>query len=186
MNYLLCNWLYIKPKWAFHAQSRVVHFGNRTNNRLENANGRLKKKTHPRDSLSTAIDKIWNHSEWLMREFEMQSTYGCDRHQIVTTDVYVKDVISRMTTFAGHLVLQHLNKQIPRLSSVLIAESKVSGLNVTLLVSSMYARTEKITPWTLRLALVNVIFTSLCGYHVFTRCRYSGIIPTPQVCLVYL
>ncbi|GAA54165.1 hypothetical protein CLF_112443 [Clonorchis sinensis] len=53
-------------KWAIHAQHGLVHFGNVTNNRLENANGRLKRRVHHADSLEHAIQKVFQHIEWLM------------------------------------------------------------------------------------------------------------------------
>ncbi|GAA48388.1 hypothetical protein CLF_101544 [Clonorchis sinensis] len=57
VSYLTARWLYITRKWAVHAQSGMVHFGNVTDNRLENANGRLKDRVHHADTLEHAIQK---------------------------------------------------------------------------------------------------------------------------------
>ncbi|GAA57634.1 hypothetical protein CLF_112998, partial [Clonorchis sinensis] len=43
-SYLTAGWLYITRKPAVQAHSRIFHFGNVNNNRLDNANGRLKKQ----------------------------------------------------------------------------------------------------------------------------------------------
>ena len=58
VNYLLGHWVYIKRKWAIHAQNDLVHFGNRTNNRIESANRRVKIGLHCRDRLAHAIQKV--------------------------------------------------------------------------------------------------------------------------------
>ncbi|GAA57419.1 hypothetical protein CLF_112695, partial [Clonorchis sinensis] len=113
--YLTARWLYIPRKWAVHAQSGMVHFGNVTNNRLENANGRLKDRVHHTDTLEHAIQKVFRHAEWLMREFEMHTSYHCDRRQIPEGDGYVLNVVCRMTTCACSLVLRHLGPRPPRL-----------------------------------------------------------------------
>ncbi|KAG5452355.1 hypothetical protein CSKR_105219 [Clonorchis sinensis] len=51
-------------------RTRVVW--NVTNNRLENANGRLKDRVHHFGTLEHAIQKVSRHAEWFMREVGMQ------------------------------------------------------------------------------------------------------------------
>ncbi|TGZ69987.1 hypothetical protein CRM22_003423 [Opisthorchis felineus] len=125
LSYLTARWLYITRKWAVHAQSGMVHFGNVTNNRLENANGRLKDRVHHSDTLEHAIQKVSRHAEWLMREFEMHTSYHCDRRQILEGDSYVLNVVCRMTTYACSLVLRHLGPRPPRLHYDGIGTNKV-------------------------------------------------------------
>ncbi|GAA48192.1 hypothetical protein CLF_101296 [Clonorchis sinensis] len=115
VSYLTVRWLYITREWAVHAQSGMFHFGNVTNNRLENAEGRLKDRVHHADTLEHAIKKMSRHAEWLMREFEMHTSYHCDRRQILEGDGYVLNVVCRMTMYACCLVLRHLGPRPPRL-----------------------------------------------------------------------
>ncbi|KER24938.1 hypothetical protein T265_07502 [Opisthorchis viverrini] len=115
VSYLTAHWLHITRKWAIHAQRGLVHFGNVTNNRLENANGRLKRRVHHSDSLEHAVLKVAHHSEWLMREYEMHTTYCCDRREIREGDIYVLRVVSRMTTYAANQVLRHIGICTPNL-----------------------------------------------------------------------
>ncbi|GAA54286.1 hypothetical protein CLF_113563 [Clonorchis sinensis] len=114
VSYLTARWLYITRKWAIHAHSGMVHFGSVINNRLENANGRLKDWVH-HDTLEHAIQKVSRHAEWLMREFEMHTSYHCDRRQIIEGDGYDLNVVCRMTTYACSLVLRYLGPRPPRM-----------------------------------------------------------------------
>ena len=67
VNYLLGHWLYIKRKWAIHAQNNLVHFGNRTNNRIENANRRVKIGLHCKHRLTHTIQKyMYPYSELIL------------------------------------------------------------------------------------------------------------------------
>ncbi|KER22051.1 hypothetical protein T265_14950, partial [Opisthorchis viverrini] len=102
VSYLTAHWLHITRKWAIHAQRGLVHFGNVTNNRLENANGRLESHVHHSDSLEHAVLKVAHHIEWLMREYEMHTNYCCDRREIREGDIYVFGLVSRMTTYAAN------------------------------------------------------------------------------------
>ncbi|GAA47856.1 hypothetical protein CLF_100887 [Clonorchis sinensis] len=98
-SYLTARWLYITRKWAVHAQSGMVRFGNVTNDRLGNANGRLIDQVDHADTLERAIQKVSRHVEWLMREFELHTSYHCDGRQILVGDGYVLTVVCRMTIF---------------------------------------------------------------------------------------
>ncbi|GAA57436.1 hypothetical protein CLF_112718 [Clonorchis sinensis] len=64
-----------------------------TNNRLKNANERLNRCLHHADSVEHAIQKVPQHSEWLMREYEMHITYYCDRREIYEGGSYVLRVV---------------------------------------------------------------------------------------------
>ncbi|GAA49484.1 hypothetical protein CLF_103123 [Clonorchis sinensis] len=100
VSYPTARWLYITRKWAVHAQSGMVHFGNVTNNRLENANGRLKDRVHHADTLEHAKQTVSRHAEWLMWE------YHCDRRQIIEGNGYVLNVaLGAATTKAALTVL---------------------------------------------------------------------------------
>ncbi|GAA53705.1 hypothetical protein CLF_110828 [Clonorchis sinensis] len=103
-------------KWAVHTQSGTVHFGNLTNSRLENTNGRLKDQVHHADTLQHAIQRVSRQEEWLTREFEMHTSHHFDRRQILQGDGYVLNVVCRLTTYACSLVLRHLVTRPPRLS----------------------------------------------------------------------
>ncbi|CAH8601619.1 unnamed protein product [Dicrocoelium dendriticum] len=107
---LTSHWMFIKRSWANYAQTGLVHFGNTTNNRVENANLRLKKITHASDRLAVAVSKVWKLSEVLLKEFQMRCTYFCDRHQVFEDEgnAYVQMLIGRLTTYAGTLVMRHL------------------------------------------------------------------------------
>ncbi|GAA51446.1 hypothetical protein CLF_106150 [Clonorchis sinensis] len=115
VSYLTARRLYTTQKWAVHAQSGMNHFGNVTNNRLEKANSRLKYQVHHADTLQHAIQKVSRQAEWLMREFEMHTSYHCARRQIHEGDGYVLNVVCRMTTYACSLVLRHSRPRPPSL-----------------------------------------------------------------------
>ncbi|GAA47502.1 hypothetical protein CLF_100443, partial [Clonorchis sinensis] len=51
------RWLYITLKWAVRAPFGTFHVGNVTDNRPENANGRLKDLAHHSDTMEHAIPK---------------------------------------------------------------------------------------------------------------------------------
>ena len=125
VNYLLGHGLYIKRKWAIHAQNNVVHFDNRTNNRIENANRRVKVGLNCKEQLAYAIQKVWKHAGVPLREFNMHAFYHCDRHEIRECDSYVRLILDRMTTYAATMAQRHLNGVIPRLPSENLNERKV-------------------------------------------------------------
>ena len=92
----------------------MVHFGNTTNNRLKNANGRLKKKKHHADRLEHAMRKITFQDERLMREYEMPSIYICARRLMPRGDFYVRRALKRMTMYAALMVSRHLGSRVPQ------------------------------------------------------------------------
>lgn len=124
VRYLTSQWLFIKRSWASYAQAGLVHFGNTTNNRVENANLRLKKVTHASDRLELAVRKVWNLSEVLLKEFQMQATYYCDRHQVFRGNAYVQRLVSRLTTYAATLVMRNIPHDIRAVYSY-VAEGEV-------------------------------------------------------------
>lgn len=107
----------------------MVHFGNTTNNRLENANGRLKKRTYHNISIQHAIQRVSNHSAALLREYELHATYHCDRREVLCGDFYVLRVVARLTTYAAAIVLRHLGRRTPDLPVTLTAEHEVCYCN---------------------------------------------------------
>lgn len=126
VNYLSKHWLPIINKWARHAQPGLVHFGNRTNNRLENANGRLKEQTNRRNSLAVAIQTVWNHSGNLIEEHTMCVSYNSDRCLLVDVDSHVRRVLDRLTTYAAKQVVQQLSECSQKLRIDLIRPNGVS------------------------------------------------------------
>ncbi|GAA51944.1 hypothetical protein CLF_107115 [Clonorchis sinensis] len=90
---ITARWSYITRKWAMHAQSGMVHFGSVTNNRLENANGRLKYRLHHANTMEHVIH----------------------RWQILEGDGCVLNVVCRMSTCSCSLVLRHFGPRPPRL-----------------------------------------------------------------------
>ncbi|GAA51833.1 hypothetical protein CLF_106853 [Clonorchis sinensis] len=88
VSYLAARWLCTTRKWAVYAQFGMVHFGNVTNNRLGNADGRLKDRVHHADTLENAIQKMSRHAEGLMRESEVHTSYHCDRRNYRAKTVY--------------------------------------------------------------------------------------------------
>ncbi|GAA56919.1 hypothetical protein CLF_111829 [Clonorchis sinensis] len=139
VSYLTARWLYITRERAVHAHSEMVHFGNVTNNRLENANGRLKDRVHHANTLEHAIQKASRHAEWLMREIEMHTSYHCDRRQILEGNGYVLYVVCRMTTYACSLVLRYLGQRPPRLPYGSFGTNKVVNSQVNALQEEVYA-----------------------------------------------
>ncbi|GAA54049.1 hypothetical protein CLF_111999, partial [Clonorchis sinensis] len=123
-SYLTARWLYITRKWAVHAQSGMVHFGNVTSNRLENANGRLKDRVHHADTLEHAIQK----------------------RQIIEGDGYVLNVVCQMTTYACSLVLRHLGLRPPRLPYDSVGTNKWDNSQCT----GMFYFQVKYRQWALR------------------------------------
>ncbi|GAA51024.1 hypothetical protein CLF_105452 [Clonorchis sinensis] len=152
VSYLTTRWLYITRKWAVHPQSGMFHFGHMTNNRLEDANGRLKDRVRHADTLGHAIQKVSRHADWPMREFEMHTSYHCDRRQILEGDGYVLNVVCRMTTYACSLVLRHLGPRPPRpYDSVgtnrLASQSINDGCRITTYRKKMYLLHLQSTLW---------------------------------------
>ncbi|GAA50670.1 hypothetical protein CLF_104887 [Clonorchis sinensis] len=93
-------------------------------NRLESANGRLKYRVHHGDTLEHAIRKVSRHAEWLMLEFEMHTSYHCDRRQILVGDGYFLNVVCRMTRYGCFLFLKHLGPRSPRLPYDIVGTNK--------------------------------------------------------------
>ncbi|GAA57088.1 hypothetical protein CLF_112126, partial [Clonorchis sinensis] len=95
--------------------SGMAHFSNVTNNRLEKANGRFNDRVHHADTLQHAVQKVSWHAEWLMREFEMHTSYLCDGQEILEGDGYILTGVCRMTAYACSLILRHLGPRSPML-----------------------------------------------------------------------
>ncbi|GAA50514.1 hypothetical protein CLF_104671 [Clonorchis sinensis] len=108
----------------------MVHFGKVTNNRLQNATGRLKDRVHHADTLEHAIQKVSRHTEWRMREFEMHTSYYCDRRQIIEGDGHVLNVVCRMTMYTCFLVLRHLGPRPPRLPYDSVGTNKLTSQSI--------------------------------------------------------
>lgn len=108
-----------------HAQCGVVHLGNTTNNRVENAHGRLKRRTNHLDRLVIAMQKVWDYGEILLREYQSQAFMGSRRRQRVNEDSYVKFVLASLTDYAAQKVRLHLTGRIPDLTFDASCDSKV-------------------------------------------------------------
>ncbi|GAA56447.1 hypothetical protein CLF_110911 [Clonorchis sinensis] len=127
VSYLTARCLYITRKWAVHAQSGMVHFGNVTNNRLENANGRLKDPVHHADTLEHAIQKVSRHAEWLIREFEMHTSYHCDRRNV--TSNRLENANGRLKDRVHHAdTLDHAIQKVSRHAEWLMREFETHTL----------------------------------------------------------
>ncbi|GAA53580.1 hypothetical protein CLF_110557, partial [Clonorchis sinensis] len=178
ISYLTASWLYITRKWAIHAQHGLVHFGNVTNNHVENPNGRLKRRLHHADSLEHAIQKVFQHSEWLMREYEMHTTYYCDRREIREGDSYVLRVVSRMATYAANQVLRHIGTCTPNLIYHQTDRFKVRNpLLVT--VGLWYKPLNVLRRSTPRIEPACAPFINQCGHPPYTYSRYSEVTRSP-------
>ena len=96
-HYYVCvHWLKHTRYLAYHAQSRMVHSSNTTNNRVENAHGRLKRRIKKSNqSLEVAMHTIWAYAHQLVRDFETQAVQRCDRPQLNMEDVYVDNICRR-------------------------------------------------------------------------------------------
>ncbi|GAA50949.1 hypothetical protein CLF_105298, partial [Clonorchis sinensis] len=176
-SYLTAHWLYITREWAIHAQHELVHSENVTNNRLENANGRLKRRMQHADSLEHAIQKVFQHSEWLMREYEMHTTYYCDGREIREGDSCVLSVVSRMTTYAANQVLRHIGTCTPNLIYHQTDRFKVRNpLLVT--VSLWYKPRNVLRRITARMEPARAR-TNQCGYPAYTYSWYSEATHSP-------
>lgn len=117
VQYLTKYWLPIQRQWAVHAQTDFVHFGNRTNNRIENANGRIKKHTHHRDSLEVALQKIWCYSASVVNEYNLRTFYECDRRLLLDAEDWIRAVLNRLTIYAAKHVHKHLQLHPPTLTA---------------------------------------------------------------------
>ncbi|GAA51168.1 hypothetical protein CLF_105670 [Clonorchis sinensis] len=178
VSYLTAHWLYITRKCAIYAQPGLVHFGNVTNNRLENAKGLLKRRLHHADSLEHAIQKVSQHSEWLMREYEMHTTYYCDRRKIRERDRYVLPVVSQMTTYAANQVLRHIGTCTSNLIYHQTVQFKVR--NPLLVTVSLWYKPRNVLRWlTSRLEPARAPFTNQCGYPAYAYSRYSEATRSP-------
>lgn len=139
-NYLLSNWLHIKRKWAFHAQRNMVHFGNTTNNRIENANRRLKEAVCPRDCLIVSMQKVWAYTERLLHEQFVQATLGSDRRLVLPVRRNIRTVLNRLTTYAAKLVWHHVHRRQPPVQVEAISQSQVRmNLSTILLLAPGYS-----------------------------------------------
>jgi hypothetical protein len=124
VSYLSVHWLQNLRSWAVHVQTGLVHFGNMANNRLENANGRLKKHTHHADRLEHAV-QVSLHAERLLQEYEVHAIYRCDKRLLSKGDFYVRRVLQRMTTYARVAVLRHLSGRVPSARYIRLRDHQV-------------------------------------------------------------
>lgn len=116
--------------WAFHARRNVVHFGNTTNNRLENANLLLKKRTHNRDSMIACLTKVWNHAASMVQQFKLKVISGCCRRLMKPSEAYMSGMLNRMTTYAAMRVLRQIGETCFRIPFNKL-ENQVSAFSLT-------------------------------------------------------
>lgn len=166
LNYLLINWIPITRMWAVHAQSDLVHFGNRTNNRVESAHGRLKKATHHRDDIAKTIQKVWGHSEDCITNWEMQAAYECDRRQVLHTDSFIQGVLDRLTIRAAQLVLKHLKGRQLTPGSATLSGGQVGFTHEQFTGRFMFWIEVSAISSILKTAVVVACSTNRCGSHV--------------------
>ncbi|GAA53929.1 hypothetical protein CLF_111643 [Clonorchis sinensis] len=117
-------YFHIRKAIRKHKMGRTctIRNGSVTNSHLENASDRLR---HHFDTREHATQKVSRHAEWLMREFNMHTSYHCDQRQILEGDNYVLNVVCRMTRYAYSLVLRHLGPRPPRLHYYIVETNKV-------------------------------------------------------------
>ena len=132
-NYFKDNWVSCKKLWALHAQKGVVHLGNLTNNRVENAHGRLKKHTHPRDRLVVAVQKVWRYLQVSMRDWQSQTSMGCVRRMLKNKDPFIAGIVGRLTVYASDKVRRHLKNRIVGLPYTSLRNFKVRNISLTTL-----------------------------------------------------
>ena len=106
----------------------MVTFGNSTNNRLENANRRIKLCTHPRNGPLTTVQKIRAHTMRLLNEYTLAATVGSDRIINVAADDRMRSVLNRLTTYAAKQVWRHFQGREPNLPSEEIGQHQVRSV----------------------------------------------------------
>ena len=89
----------------------MVHLGNTTNNRVEDAHRRIKLCTHQQQPLIKSIQQVWKFLDRSIRDYQMQSITGCHRHIVNGKDDYVTGILIRLTTYAGKLIRNHLRNR---------------------------------------------------------------------------
>lgn len=175
-KYVAAEWIPIRRTWAIHAQAGLVHLGNTTNNRLENANGRVKKVTHHGDRLINAIQKVSKHSEWLMKEFEVQAAEQCDKRPMMHTDSVVQSVIGRLTNYASGQVLRHLGRRKPHLLISQPHGTKASETNITDEFSLVFEPKKPNMSSIPQKGGATAHFMNQCCFRASTFLRFSGAI----------
>jgi len=68
-SYLTTNWLTDVDTWAYHARLHSRLFFNDTNNKCQGANRRLKEILSTNTTLSTAVKRLFEHSQ--TQQFEI-------------------------------------------------------------------------------------------------------------------
>ncbi|GAA49428.1 hypothetical protein CLF_103053 [Clonorchis sinensis] len=87
-----------------------------------------------------AIQKVSRNAEWLVREFEMHTSYHCGRREILEGDGRFLDVVCQMTTYAWSVVLRRFGPRPPKLHYGSGGKNKsclYSGCNLMIMSDSM-------------------------------------------------
>lgn len=114
--------------WAAIGLKDVLTFGNKTNNRVENAHGQLKKLMPHNLSLAKAVANVWAYANRLEHSVDSRLAMNCDRRCVYAGDAYVVNVIKRLTTYAADLVVKNVEKWQMNAHYELISENKVQML----------------------------------------------------------
>ena len=86
----------------------VVHFGNTTNNRVENANRQLKKLLKRRDSLPCVLKKLYAHVMRTFSEKAGEDAVSMRKRKYYCVDDTTQNLVDSFTPFAAELVIQNI------------------------------------------------------------------------------
>jgi hypothetical protein len=99
LKYFDANWNTekCKPMWVYYLRANLPHFGNHTNNRLENFFGKLKKTLPPESTMPVCVQKIVAHGLRVENEY----LYSRSRLGTATNVNYDKEMrtVLRFTTY---------------------------------------------------------------------------------------
>ena len=106
MDYFDKNWLPKKHLWATSSMVEVVHFGNTTNNRLENANRQIKTMVRKSNTIEVVLNNLFLYTERHHVEKTSELSVSMRRKKRYAVDSSLQDVLNEFTPFAADLIAQ--------------------------------------------------------------------------------
>ena len=108
INYYNTNWHIIRHEWVEAYKSFSFTLGERTKNRLESINGKIKSVCSRYASLSRFFDQFMSLMETLRNERNHDAIMVLVKKPIISPDIPEPDVISLLTPYAAHYICKQL------------------------------------------------------------------------------
>ena len=106
--YFNTNWHIIRHEWVDAYKSFSFTLGERTNNRLESINGKIKSVCSRYASLSRFFDQFLSLLSTLRNERNHDAIMALVKKPIISHDVCDPNVISLLTPYAAHYVSKQM------------------------------------------------------------------------------